>query len=78
MRPHNELGQVDADTHLKRDQPNTDITTQDYLFGRKATVWVFALLCLLMIFDFADRMIIASLLPYIQRDWAINDAQAGF
>ncbi|OUY06165.1 MFS transporter [Acinetobacter populi] len=78
MRPHNELGQVDADSHQKRDQPNTDITVQDYLFGRKATVWVFALLCLLMIFDFADRMIIASLLPYIQHDWAINDAQAGF
>ena len=49
----------------------------DYLFGRKSTVWVFGLLCLLMVFDFADRMIIASILPYIQQEWKISDAQAG-
>ena len=39
--------------------------TLDYLFGRKVTAKVFFLLCLLMVFDFADRMIIASILPYI-------------
>lgn len=49
----------------------------DYLFGRKVTAKVFFLLCLLMVFDFADRMIIASILPYIQKDWGISDAQAG-
>ncbi|MCE1270672.1 MAG: MFS transporter [Acinetobacter sp.] len=52
--------------------------TLNYLFGRKVTAKVFSLLCLLMVFDFADRMIIASILPYIQKDWGISDAQGGF
>lgn len=56
---------------------HTHSTGTDYLFGRKSTVWVFGLLCLLMVFDFADRMIIASILPYIQQEWKISDAQAG-
>lgn len=50
---------------------------EDYIFGRATTSWVFGLLCLLMVFDFADRMIIASLIPHIQKEWGISDAQAG-
>lgn len=48
-----------------------------YLFGKGRTLMVFSLFCLLMIFDFADRLIIAALLPYIQAEWHITDAQSG-
>ncbi|MHC5170465.1 MFS transporter [Acinetobacter johnsonii] len=64
--------EVEPAEFAKVEQP-----TLDYLFGRKVTAKVFFLLCLLMVFDFADRMIIASILPYIQKDWGISDAQAG-
>lgn len=49
----------------------------DYLFGRAATYRTFALLTLLMVFDFADRMILAALLPAIKAEWQISDALAG-
>ncbi|MFL9710706.1 MFS transporter [Methylobacillus sp. Pita1] len=48
-----------------------------YLFGKQGTLWVFSLLCLLMVFDFADRLIIAGLLPYIKAEWGLSDAQSG-
>ena len=48
-----------------------------YLFGKPGTLWVFSLLCLLMVFDFADRLIIAGLLPYIKAEWGLSDAQSG-
>ena len=54
----------------------TEQPSPDYLFGRKVTAKVFFLLCLLMVFDFADRMIIASILPYIQKDWGIIPIQS--
>ena len=49
----------------------------DYLFGRRRTVQTFSLLCLLMVFDFADRMILAALIPSIKAEWHITDATAG-
>lgn len=49
----------------------------DYILGKGPTLRVFALLSLLMVFDFADRMIIASLLPAIKAEWQITDAQSG-
>lgn len=51
--------------------------TPDYILGKGPTLHVFSLLCLLMVFDFADRMIIASLLPAIKTEWGITDAQSG-
>ncbi|KPC55007.1 MFS transporter [Amantichitinum ursilacus] len=48
-----------------------------WLFGRGPTWRAFSLLTLLMLFDFADRMIIAALLPAIKAEWHISDAQAG-
>jgi predicted MFS family arabinose efflux permease len=48
-----------------------------WLFGRRRTWGVFGLFALLMVFDFADRMLIAALLPAIRLDWHITDAQAG-
>lgn len=50
---------------------------EGYLFGKGATMWGFSLFVAMMVFDFADRMIMASLLPLIKAEWQINDAQAG-
>lgn len=48
-----------------------------WLFGQRHTASVFVLLSLLMVFDFADRMVIAALLPDIKAQWHITDAQSG-
>lgn len=54
------------------------MTPEDgYLFGKRATLWAFSLFVAMMVLDFADRMIMASLLPLIKAEWQINDAQAG-
>lgn len=50
---------------------------EGYLFPKGYTYYVFALICLLMLFDFADRTIISSLLPLIKADWKLTDAQSG-
>jgi len=49
----------------------------DYLFGRRQTWWIFSLFCVLMIFDFADRMVIAAVLPSIKSTFDLTDAQSG-
>ena len=49
----------------------------DYLFGRRTTLAVFSMFCLMMLLDFADRMIVAALLPSIKAEWGISDSQAG-
>lgn len=36
-----------------------------------------ALLSILMLFDYIDRSIVASMFPYIKKDWALTDAQLG-
>jgi MFS transporter, Spinster family, sphingosine-1-phosphate transporter len=50
---------------------------EGYLFSKGYTYYVFALVCLLMMFDFADRMIISSILPLIKKEWLLTDAQCG-
>ena len=50
---------------------------EGYLFSKGYTYYVFGLVCLLMMFDFADRMIISSLLPLIKAEWSLTDAQSG-
>jgi MFS family permease len=50
---------------------------EGYLFSKGYTYYVFGLVCLLMMFDFADRMIISSILPLIKKEWVLTDAQCG-
>ena len=45
--------------------------------SRKYAGTVFALLFLLYMFDYIDRMVIVSLFPYIKNDWGLTDAQCG-
>ena len=53
------------------------MTKDGYLFGKRTTMWGFSLFVAMMILDFADRMIMAALVPQIKVEWQISDAQAG-
>jgi predicted MFS family arabinose efflux permease len=44
---------------------------------RSAARSTFALLFLLYMFDYIDRMVVVSLFPYLKADWALTDAQCG-
>lgn len=39
--------------------------------------FVFTLLFLLYMFDYIDRMVVASLFPFLKADWGLSDAQCG-
>lgn len=39
--------------------------------------YAFALLFLLYMFDYIDRLIIVSLFPFLQQDWGLSDTQCG-
>ncbi|HIV69997.1 MAG TPA: MFS transporter [Candidatus Aquabacterium excrementipullorum] len=59
------------------DHNHNDATNNGYLFSQRGTFVTFGLLTVLMVFDFADRMILAALLPAIKAEWHITDATAG-
>ena len=52
-------------------------TNDDYLVSKGYAWYVFALLFGLMLFDFMDRTLLASIYPFLQRDWGLSDAQCG-
>ena len=35
------------------------------------------LLCLTYLFDYADRMVVGSLIPFIKQDWSLSDQELG-
>ena len=49
-----------------------------YLFSKGYSNYVFILLFLLYLFDYADRMVVNSMFSYIQKDLGINDFQSGW
>jgi len=49
-----------------------------YLFTKSYTNYVFIMLFLLYLFDYADRMVVNSMFSYIQKDLGINDFQSGW
>jgi MFS family permease len=51
---------------------------QGYLFSKGYSNYVFILLFLLYLFDYADRMVVNSMFSYIQKDLGINDFQSGW
>jgi MFS family permease len=51
---------------------------QGYLFSKGYSNYVFILLFLLYLFDYADRMVVNSMFSYIQNDLGINDFQSGW
>ena len=48
-----------------------------YLFSKRYSNYVFALLFLLYMFDYIDRMVITSMFSFIERDWGITHTQSG-
>lgn len=51
---------------------------QGYLFSKSYSNYVFILLFLLYLFDYADRMVVNSMFTSIQKDWFISDTQCGW
>jgi MFS family permease len=48
-----------------------------YLFSKGYTNYIFALLFLLYMFDYIDRMVISSLFPFLKADWNLTDKECG-
>lgn len=48
-----------------------------YAVSRGHAVVAFAILFVLMMFDYIDRSVVASLFPYIKEDWGLTDTQLG-
>jgi MFS family permease len=55
-----------------------DEVRSGHLFSRRYSNYVFALLFLLYIFDYADRMVVNSMFTAIQKDWGITNTEAGW
>ncbi len=51
--------------------------SKEYKLSKGYTRYVFILLFLLYFFDYADRMVVTSLFPFIKADWGLSDAQCG-
>ncbi len=49
-----------------------------YLFSKGYSNYVFILLFLLYLFDYADRMVVNSMFTSIQAEWNISDTQCGW
>jgi MFS family permease len=56
---------------------NTD-DQKGYLFSKRYSNYVFILLFLLYVFDYADRMVVNSMFSFIQAEWSINATQSGW
>jgi MFS family permease len=50
---------------------------QGYVASRGYAWYVFALLFLVYMFDYIDRLIVVSLFPFLQKDWGLTDTQCG-
>jgi MFS transporter, Spinster family, sphingosine-1-phosphate transporter len=48
-----------------------------YLFGRGAAWFAYLMTVALMIFDYLDRQIVASMFPFLKSDWMLTDSQLG-
>jgi MFS family permease len=55
-----------------------DEVRSGHLFSRRYSNYVFALLFLLYVFDYADRMVVNSMFTAIQKDWGITNTEAGW
>jgi MFS family permease len=50
-------------------------SANQYQLSSGARNYIFILLFLLYFFDYTDRMVVSSLLPFIQKEWMISDAE---
>ena len=56
---------------------NSVTAPREYKLSKLSTYYIFTLLFLLYFFDYIDRTIVASLAPFIQKEWGLTDFQAG-
>ncbi len=54
-----------------------NVSSEGYLFSKRYSNYVFALLFLLYMFDYIDRMVVTSMFTSIERDWGITHTQSG-
>jgi MFS family permease len=50
---------------------------EGYLYSKRYTNYIFALLFLLYMFDYVDRTVVTSLFPFLKADWNLSDTQCG-
>jgi MFS family permease len=48
-----------------------------YQPGRRGAAITLLLLCLTLLFDYADRMVVGALIPFIKQDWGLSDQALG-
>ncbi|MBI5550645.1 MAG: MFS transporter [Desulfobacterales bacterium] len=48
-----------------------------YLVSKRYAHYVFALLFLIYMFDYIDRLVVVSLFPFLQQEWNLTDTQCG-
>ncbi len=53
-------------------------TREGYLFSARYSGYIFVLLFLLYVFDYADRMVVNSMFTFIRNDWGTTDTQNGW
>jgi len=53
------------------------VASNSYLFGRGPAWFAYLMTIALMMFDYIDRQIIASMFPFLKSDWMLTDAQLG-
>ena len=51
--------------------------SEGYLISKGYSYYVFALLFLLYMFDYIDRMVVVSLFPFIKAEWGVTDTECG-
>ena len=56
---------------------NNNGPSDGYLLSKGHSYYIFALLFLLYMFDYIDRLVVVSLFPYLQKDWGLTDTQCG-
>lgn len=60
------------------DKQQANVSSTVYTGGGFRSHLVLIVLSLIYISDYADRMVVSSILNFIKRDWGISDAQAGW
>jgi len=56
---------------------NNVAAPKEYKLSKLNTYYIFTLLFLLYFFDYVDRMIVTSLMPYIKLEYGLTDTQSG-
>ncbi len=54
-------------------EKQVDQDTQEFQVSKGYAYYVFLLLFLLYLFNYVDRMVIASLFPYLKVEWNLTD-----